>query len=895
MDTLSSSLVSYIESLKNVSSEAEIRDNFSLLLKDTLLKGDHYEFRKIEESVHQRGLFIGRIDLSVGKVVFEFKRRLDKRNRQRGLEQLKTYLSSDEFKDAPFGILTDGKTFEVYRFEGGKPILVDIFSLPDLGNLPDISEEELKQLKRFIYKLDGYLLGDLKVPLTSSSVVRFFGYNSQVFAKVYAVLMESYERIKDKKDISLKFNQWKKYMELVYGKNLKDELFFRHTYLSVLIKILAGKLLGFEHNDIWELLTGELFERFGIKNYIERDFFGWILDYDVKDQLEELFEELEKLLEFKFEIENLTEEVEEDLLKELYQNIVTRGEREILGEYYTPDWLVERILDEILKEKDIRSTKILDPACGSGSFLFFAIKRKREIGTPLDEILRTVVGLDINPIAVLIARTNYLLALGRELSNREGDIYLPVYTADALRTFISKKTDLYESKIVVELNGVKVEIPLSNKGVYSEEDFKVTDIFIDRVVEWAKEEVYKEEGNREKFWNWLDRNYPQDYQKIFKAFGGSSYSFEQQILELIKKKGDDIWGFVLKNIYKPLFLKEKFDIVVGNPPWLVYNSMHKGLQKFFEEFLKAYNVKYGGHLKTHLELATVFLVLSAGFYLKPKGEIAFVMPHSLLNGDQNAWFRKSYHSLMAKNSNFPTLALEILKIFDLKEVKPLFNVPSVVIFARKENNGFKKEIPAVVFIGELLRRNIRYGEAQKYLTESEKTLYFVETGGVNYWVYSNQKFERSKYGDYFREGATIVPRSAWFVEIEKSPFGFSKNAIPVKSKRLGDEKVFFELRGNVPQRFFFKTLLSKRIYPFGFTEFDLVVLPLKVTSEEEEVLQNLKEEINATYHWWRKYKETSLPKVLIWSPKLRNLSKIPLTAKRLKRNFWTTFWNLKNL
>ncbi len=891
MEEKLSFLISYLQGLENAGSEAQIRENFLNLLRETLIEKDNFEWKEIEKSVHQRGLFVGRVDLSVGKVVFEFKRRLDNKRRKEGLEQLKTYLLSDEFKDAPFGILTDGKTFEVYRFENGNLQRVDTFSLPELRNLPDLSEEEIKNLKRFLYKLDGYLLGNLKVPLTSSTVVRFFGYNSQVFAKVYSALRESYEKVKHLREVSLKLNQWKRYMELVYGKNLKEELFFRHTYLSVLVKILAGKLLKFEYRNIWELLSGEIFERFGIKNYVDKDFFAWIFEREVKEPLGELFEEIDRLLEFKFEAQNLTEEVEEDLLKELYQNIVTRNEREILGEYYTPDWLVERILNEVLKDKDLKAVRILDPACGSGSFLFFAIKRKREAGVSLREILNSVVGLDINPIAVLIARTNYLIALGKDfLKHRKGEIYIPVYTADALRVFVSKHTDLYGSKIRVELNGFKVDIPVSPYGFLERQDFRLVDLYIERVVEWAKEQAPKDERYTENFWGWLERYYPEDEEILRKTpTTNSGWSFGNQLVKLIRKKGDDIWSFVLKNIYKPLFLRGEFDLVVGNPPWLVYNSMHKGLQRFFGEFLKAYDVKYGGHLKTHLELATAFLVLSAGFYLRSEGEIAFVMPHSLLNGDQNAWFRKGYHSLTAKGKNFPTLQLDVLKIFDLKGVKPLFNIPSVVVFAKKTFIGFKKEIPAVVFEGKLPKKNTRYGEAQRYLTEREKTLYFVETGKVNYWVYNPQRLGKSPYREHFREGATIVPRPFWFVEIEKSPFGFSERAVPVRSKKLGDEKVEFELKGNIPKRFFFKTLLSKRVYPFGFTEFDLVVLPLKISSEEEEKLKKLKEDITTAYEWWKEFKKTgedyndALFKALITSREITEFIQNPEYTERSKK------------
>jgi type I restriction-modification system DNA methylase subunit len=59
--------------------------------------------------------------------------------------------------------------------------------------------------------------------------------------------------------------------------------------------------------------------------------------------------------------------VDEDLLKELYENLVDRETKHDLGEVYTPDWLVELTL----READFGTGKrLLDPACGSGTFLF---------------------------------------------------------------------------------------------------------------------------------------------------------------------------------------------------------------------------------------------------------------------------------------------------------------------------------------------------------------------------------------------------------------------------------------------------------------------------------------------------------------------------------------------
>ena len=87
--------------------------------------------------------------------------------------------------------------------------------------------------------------------------------------------------------------------------------------------------------------------------------------------------------------------------------------------------------------------RVLDPACGSGAFLFHAIRRllaaadAQGLDTPaaLQRCIEKVVGIDIHPVAVQIARVTYLLALGEERlrdPNRP-QLAVPVYLGDALQ------------------------------------------------------------------------------------------------------------------------------------------------------------------------------------------------------------------------------------------------------------------------------------------------------------------------------------------------------------------------------------------------------------------------------------------------------------------------------
>jgi SAM-dependent methyltransferase len=120
-----------------------------------------------------------------------------------------------------------------------------------------------------------------------------------------------------------------------------------------------------------------------------------------------------------------------DALKDLYQRIFPRRARHALGEYYTPDWLADHVLDEL----GYTGQRMLDPACGSGTFLVAAINRVRRSnahltrGDLLDKILDSVAGFDVNPLAVFTARANYRIAI-RDLLPADREV--PVELRDSI-------------------------------------------------------------------------------------------------------------------------------------------------------------------------------------------------------------------------------------------------------------------------------------------------------------------------------------------------------------------------------------------------------------------------------------------------------------------------------
>ena len=289
-------------------------------------------------------------------------------------------------------------------------------------------------------------------PATTQSIVAGLGPASAAFRTAIGDLHRLYLQLQDDPALQLRVEQWRRYLALVYGEETGDEeLFLKHTYLATVARLLASLSLGTgmdkmpTRNDLDGIIRGDYFrDRMGLANFVEKDFFTWFLaeparqeglDPAVDSGLSLAWRLLNTLQSYDFS------QVREDVLKELYQGLVDPVDRHDLGEYYTPDWLAELMLRDELRLHQDPLRSMLDPACGSGTFLFIAVRLIRQAleaegmspADILEHILDNVMGMDVHPLAVTIARTNYLLALGDLLQAPRGELTVPVYLADAIR------------------------------------------------------------------------------------------------------------------------------------------------------------------------------------------------------------------------------------------------------------------------------------------------------------------------------------------------------------------------------------------------------------------------------------------------------------------------------
>jgi type I restriction-modification system DNA methylase subunit len=173
-----------------------------------------------------------------------------------------------------------------------------------------------------------------------------------------------------------------------------------------------------------------------------RELFNWFL----LDQ-QQLVMTLHQLSRFNFA------GVDSDIVGTVYSAYVNRKEKKEKGQYYTPPEIVNYILDEVGYRTGAgiigANKRLIDPACGSGSFLVAAAKRLVEtykgkadqIDDPaavLDRVQSNLYGFDLNPFACYLSEVNLLIQvldlvkLAHDRGQRPTIQRFHIYNVDAL-------------------------------------------------------------------------------------------------------------------------------------------------------------------------------------------------------------------------------------------------------------------------------------------------------------------------------------------------------------------------------------------------------------------------------------------------------------------------------
>jgi hypothetical protein len=347
----------------------------------------------------------------------------------------------------------------------------------------------------------------------------------------------------------------------------------------------------------------------------------------------------------------------------------------------------------------------------------------------------------------------------------------------------------------------------------------------------------------DKFENILKRRYPKG------GFNGnvtnSFFKIYEAFKEVKEKKRDSIWKFILQNFYKPYFLQETFDYIIGNPPWFTYSSIkNEEYQNILNELAEQYNVKPERVANfPNLEIAAIFLSYCSSYFLKENGRLAFVVPRSFFSADHHDNTRSG------KAKGF-----RLTNIWDLNGVSPLFRIPSGALFAEKakllkknkQEEPIKwKELPATGLDGEIISgklpaHNCNLKEATPKLSEEKVKWFYVKQGKSS--AFSTRKTKKqtkvNPYKDGFKRGAEITPRNFYFVELDQEmPPDFEARILHLKTTPAVQAEAKapwkgFDLSGQIESRYLFKTALAKSILPFALYKPDFVVLPIHILKSD---------------------------------------------------------------
>jgi len=596
---------------------------------------------------------------------------------------------------SPVGIATDGQSWRFYVLAGEELFNFHSFQLDAGSQDEELSDNIWVGLTTIRHKKD-------RPMPTAEAIAEAFRPSGPAFNEARSQLVAQVKYILEKNPIEFtsKFLPWFELFSFVYnnfharclewanhGDDLKSiviklhkstsfkeidgpvlqggiELFLRHTYLALLAKTLSALVTlgedGLSKSLISSpdsIITGEAIAKAGIRTSDDNDFFVWLAHGSNPGKF------IGTLLRA---LQRFSDEYSDDVFRHLYEGVVDANTRHELGEFFTPKWMAQLIIEDTIKH---HSDRVLDPACGSGTFLVMALRKKASLlskegkisehsfGQLLDEIW----GIDVNPLSVILARTNLYLAIATILKGKQqlAEIRPRVYVADTLvlPRFSSQEQrqladesskSLIISAPVTPQISIPILLRLSPDEVY---------YWINKVGDLI------EEGGSDIPPNTKDKDLI-EYQ----------HALLRTMQDLRRKYGNNLWKFVLRNYGIPPLLRGKFNVVVGNPPWLSFREARKSIQDNMETIASQCGVTPNSQTKTSFNLAVAFFFASS-YFIKAPGRIGFVFPLSVLDSPAH----EPFITLLTAGDRF-----NLVKAYDLEDIAPYpfpHSLPSAILVA----------------------------------------------------------------------------------------------------------------------------------------------------------------------------------------------------------------------
>lgn len=755
-----------------------------------------------------------RIDVEVGSTVIEVKKRLASgKALDEALIQLAGYVVTRQAHEPEHrrtrwvGVLTDGARWIAYHHAAG-----------DLTEA-DRHDVDVRRPLALVDWLEGVLATRRDLSPTPDEIKRRLGAGSSSHRLDRGSLEAIYRAHRDSAAVRTRRSLWARLLETALGTQFQDsdELFLEHTLLVNTADIIAHAVLGEDPTEVepHSLLSGERFrEESDIHGVVEADFFDWVTEVPGGP---EFIRALSRRVA-RFDWTN----VDHDVLKVLYESVITTETRKRLGEYYTPDWLAQKVVEAAVP--DALTVRVLDPSCGSGTFLFHAIRRyvaaaktaEWTVRATVAGVTQHVLGMDLHPVAVSLARVTYILAMGNELLGGDrGAVRVPVFLGDSLQ-WRQKDHDLFSaSELTVPINDK------SERVTTDEPEFKFptgllrdAEAFDRLVSELADKASSRKAGAKPTLTAEALKKLA-----VPKELHASIEATYLTLCRLHDGGRDHIWGYYIRNLVRPSWLtrsENRVDVLVGNPPWLSYRFMSAEMQNVFRELSERRGLWHGAKLATQQDLSTLFVVRAMELYLKNGGRFGFVLPAAVLDRKQFEGFRKGEYG---EGQSATKAAFE--SPWDLRRLRPhFFPVAASVVFGERSSRRVPMPAAGEVWSGQLPAGKATWANVEGAISRQTVT--------------RPEAVEEEDYSDYngrFSNGATIFPRLLFFVEtLAPGPLGQRSGVKLVRSARSANEKRPWKdlpaIEGKVEREMIFKVHLGETVLPYRLLEARRAVLPI---------------------------------------------------------------------
>ena len=582
-----------------------------------------------------------------------------------------------------------------------------------------------------------------------------------------------------------------------------DWLFIRHTYITSLIAvIMQQRLLGDVAKHATErpddLLKGRILaEQSDLHGIIDADLFTWPTEVGASTYLREIARAVE-LFDWMQDAK--------EVAPTLYQNVIEQEERKRLGEYYTPRWLAKEITETVVD--DPLRQRVLDPACGSGTFIETAVERiishagDLSATETLQKLQDNVVGIDIHPVAVQLAKATWVMAAAdtirtaREENNNAGAVSAPIYLGDSMQL-------RYDTGTLTASQSIELETGETVPGRETPITFSIPKELarqqadIDQLISTMAATI--DDG--------LDAQHVADAYEMSDETRQSMQTVAAQMKELHAADRNHVWAYYIRNMIRPAVIaEEKVDRIIGNPPWLTYGQsadiIREELRGMSE---KRYQIWAGGKLAPHQDIATLFYTRCAELYARVGAEIGMVLPHSALHSGQHLkWRSGHYKQRTGRNAPSISMNLKVHEPWDLDNVVPdFFPMPASVVFA--EYSGVAEGTPLAPGTVQVWRGD--WQENYAGISRKSEALH-----------HDDGKY-KSPYGELSSQGPTITDRRLFFVEtMPHTAMLPAANTTNVRPRLSSQDKITYEgqlnqLEGVVHNDHLFDVYLGESIAP----------------------------------------------------------------------------------